>query len=202
MTKSAQQLAHACQMYFECLNSVVSALNDQSKGGKKLSRELQNLLENVNTQVRMDQNLLDEISSECQSILSSKSKYGFVSNMIISAASKRAETLKVLENKLVSRTQVLTSMMLQDVWRVSSLYPHCRFDIVFNGIVNSIFNVLSQTEDWMKSLLKWSETWKLLYFGTRILVSPSKFRCDHFWKHFRSMYVTPTSIVCSNRCKC
>jgi hypothetical protein len=117
LTKSSQQLAHACQMYFECLNSVVSALNDQSKGGKKLSRELQNLLENVNTQVRMDQNLLDEISSECQSILSSKSKYGFVSNMIISATSKRAETLKVLENKLVSRTQILTSMMLQDVWR-------------------------------------------------------------------------------------
>ena len=105
-------------MYIECLNSIVAAMNNHALGGKKLSSEMQRFVENISTQVKLDQPLLEEILAECESIRNSKSSYSLMQNLVMSVLNKRVESLKVLENKLALRTQTLTSMMLQDVWRV------------------------------------------------------------------------------------
>eukprot|EP01033_Poteriospumella_lacustris_P002748 gene2748-1996_t len=120
LAKSAQQLSHSCQMYIECLNSIVTAMNNHILGGKKPSSEMQRFLENISTQVKLDQPLLEEILAECESIRNSKSSYSLMQNLMMSVLNKRVESLKVLENKLALRTQILTSLMLQDVWRTTN----------------------------------------------------------------------------------
>jgi hypothetical protein len=120
MVMSARQLAYSCRLYEDCLNTLHAALRNQMKVAKsqsgkipsQISQSYQQLKEQIQQDVDLLQSIKDEIGAVADGVAIS-----FACTVIFSAVIGRQQKIKHLEDRLMSRVQLITSFMMKDIYK-------------------------------------------------------------------------------------
>jgi hypothetical protein len=132
-------------MYEDCLKTLQTNLNDQIRTqsftnkntDSNKSIELQRTIKAVCELVENDETLLNSIMKETQAIAESSSKKNLFQNVLLSAGSGRVEKVNNLSCELTNRVQMITALMMKDVWRAS------------NGVDSVIMEAITDVEGQM-----------------------------------------------------
>lgn len=120
---SARQLMRSCQLYEECLTTLKSTLLQKLKSaqfsGKGGSSDFEQSLERLSNQVSDDSALLKQILHETESISKSTKERSYLRNAMTTLLTGRSEKIKALESELMNRVQIVTSLMMKDIFKVS-----------------------------------------------------------------------------------
>ena len=137
---SARQLMHSCQLYEDCLNTLQQSLVEHksmitSLSGKSLSAaimsnvdnqqltELNQSIHHIEYQVSEDTKLLSEILEQTQAIAATANR-NVLRNVFTSVTTGRITKVKNLGNELMIRVQLVTALMMKDVWKVEIVIVH------------------------------------------------------------------------------
>lgn len=115
---AARQLMHSCQLYEDCLSTLKNVLLEKQS---KLSsnKEFQNSMKLIVEKIQSDTDLLNTILKVTQDIADSSNKRSLIHNALITHLQGRVEKIKSLENELSNRVQLITALMMRDIWKVS-----------------------------------------------------------------------------------
>lgn len=113
---TCRQLLHSTQLYAECLSSVDQVWKDQVK--ISASPKLRQSLLNIGRLVENDLALLRTIKADVDEIFKSSSSKTFFHNMLISSWSGRIDKIHKLEAELMNRFQIITAVMMKEVYQV------------------------------------------------------------------------------------
>ena len=117
---TCRQLLHSTQLYAECLQSVQDVWNDSTKTSS--SPEVKKSLTRISTLVANDIDLLQKIKTEVDEIFKSHNSKGLLQNVMISKWTGRIDRIHRMESELMNRFQVITSIMVKDIFKVSLVH--------------------------------------------------------------------------------
>mmetsp|Transcript_19822 Transcript_19822/g.28506 ORF Transcript_19822/g.28506 Transcript_19822/m.28506 type:complete len:494 (+) Transcript_19822:86-1567(+) len=123
MVIKARQLMHSCQLYEDCLTTFQTAMREKIQSAAfsgRHSTDLDRSLNQIKEQVALDTELLKAIVELSRSISESSKKYNRVSNAVFTHFTKRDDKIKELENELMNRVQLITSLMMTDMWKAAN----------------------------------------------------------------------------------
>lgn len=115
---TCRQLLHSTQLYAECLTS----LEQVTGGAAASSPQMKASLIKLGNMIENDVVLLREIKQEVDSIDESTAKKSFLHNVVISQWTGRIEKIRQLEAELMARFQVVTAVMMKEVYKVRTWY--------------------------------------------------------------------------------
>lgn len=132
---AARQLMRSCELYEDCLKTLKNNLEERvnfnangsvaSSSGKKSApdsgkNDLDRSLDLVYKQIESDAELLKEILNVTEGIAKTHKKYNIFFNSMLSLSSGRVDTIKELESELIKRVQMITTLMMRDVYKAAS----------------------------------------------------------------------------------
>ena len=120
---TCRQLLHSTQLYAECLTS----LQQVTGGAASSTPQMKASLVKLGNMIESDVVLLREIKQEIDGIEESTTKKSFLHNVVISQLTGRIDKIRKLESELMARFQVVTAVMMKEVYKVSFSQLHMSF---------------------------------------------------------------------------
>ena len=132
LLNSARLLIHSCRLYEDALSTLQSTLAEKfettvaliSTAGscEESLKDISVERTRVEEQVQLDTDLLKEILETVESIRDSKANRGFLVNVLKSITSGRVDKVQECSIQLNSRFQIISTLMIKDLWKVCPLW--------------------------------------------------------------------------------
>eukprot|EP01039_Chlorochromonas_danica_P005046 gene5046-5540_t len=161
---TCRALLHATSLYSECLSSLQKVCSNQPL--INTSPKIKASLDKVRDLIGKDINLLQKIKEEVDGISKTKATKGFLQNVIISQWTGRIHTIHKLEGELMNRFQIITAIMMKDVYQSSQGFDEATMQMIgdvdgcvfwhsnFGQAKNTTFKVfLSAYQDYLSKVL-------------------------------------------------
>ena len=118
---------YSCQLYENCMTTLVTNITEQLKiqkfNGDDSPKALFASLSRVTEQIKLDSQLLETIKKETELIANTS----FYVNVAVSVVTGRVEKMKRLGLELGDRVQMMTLLMMTDVWQVNCVLYYLSF---------------------------------------------------------------------------
>lgn len=122
---------HSCQLYEDCLNTLQTSMNENyllagAKSGTS-KMDLEASIARIRSQVELDCTFLEQVLKEATVVGKNAKKNHYV-RAILNVSAGRQNKIKELQSELATRVQMITSLMMKDVWKVfNHLHTKCNY---------------------------------------------------------------------------